>query len=314
MFRQLVVLQAVGAVLFLASACPDAGASPVTTGLQLWLDAQDVNGTGTQSPAGALGTWVNKGSGNDAMARAGFEPTLVLGTGPNGTDLVDFSTDIMDIAGMTGGHDQTVFWVLNQETGGNRQLLNHRQNNNQRLMLGTGGGKAEIQDNKSLNASIVNDRDYLLTLVVEEVTTDGAALFRDGVPVGTTTVTDRPVFTKAASLGAHPNGATTAPFDGQLMEMLIYDRALAADEQNQVGLYLEEKYGLGTAYGPATGIGVAFNGSSANHYTILEPEDIAGVVPAAHWNNLNTTGDASDLARPDRGLALSKDVPREGPW
>jgi hypothetical protein len=40
------------------------------------------------------------------------------------------------------------------------------------------------------------------------------------------------------------------PLSGDLAEILIYNRELTADERNQVGFYLEDKYGLDTAYTP----------------------------------------------------------------
>ena len=41
-----------------------------------------------------------------------------------------------------------------------------------------------------------------------------------------------------------------AELNGDIAEVLIYNRVLTAEESEQVGAYLETKYGLSTTYGP----------------------------------------------------------------
>lgn len=46
------------------------------------------------------------------------------------------------------------------------------------------------------------------------------------------------------------DGSTGGGLNGDIAEVLIYNRTLTALEQNQVGVYLATKYGLSTSYGP----------------------------------------------------------------
>lgn len=50
-------------------------------------------------------------------------------------------------------------------------------------------------------------------------------------------------------VGARNDGATWA-FDGLIAELIVYDRILSESEMNEVGYYLQEKYGLAGAYVP----------------------------------------------------------------
>ena len=55
------------------------------------------------------------------------------------------------------------------------------------------------------------------------------------------------------------NGNAVNALVGDIAEVLIYDSVLSASELNQVGFFLEDKYGLNTAYvpEPCTGVLVA---------------------------------------------------------
>jgi len=52
------------------------------------------------------------------------------------------------------------------------------------------------------------------------------------------------------SLGGRPSagGGCCGEWNGGIAEVLLFDRALTVSEQNQVGVYLAEKYGLTTSY------------------------------------------------------------------
>jgi hypothetical protein len=51
----------------------------------------------------------------------------------------------------------------------------------------------------------------------------------------------------AVQIGGDP-GSSSRRFAGDMAEILIYDRALTAGERNQVGWYLQQKYGLGGSH------------------------------------------------------------------
>ena len=81
------------------------GGAPVQTpadlpGLLFWLDATDVNGTGTNPANGPLGTWVDKsGNVNDANTRNAGERPEVATASLNGRNTVYFDAtegDVLD--------------------------------------------------------------------------------------------------------------------------------------------------------------------------------------------------------------------------
>ncbi len=48
--------------------------------------------------------------------------------------------------------------------------------------------------------------------------------------------------------GRLDSGGCCGEFDGKIAEILLFDKLLTVDEQNQVGQYLETKYGFNTEY------------------------------------------------------------------
>jgi len=80
---------------------------------------------------------------------------------------------------------------------------------------------------------------------------DPCQIYQDGVLAGTaaTVTVDADDTTASLLLGAVAEG-TVQFFNGQLAEVLIFNRALPWSEHNAIGYYLERKYGLDTAYVP----------------------------------------------------------------
>jgi len=76
-------------------------------------------------------------------------------------------------------------------------------------------------------------------------------------------------------------------WQGDYAEVLIYDRALSATEQNEVGLYLEEKYGLDTAYSVSLPV---TNGRvqhlDASQIDPTDPNQVQGGL-VGQWNDLS---------------------------
>jgi hypothetical protein len=65
-------------------------------------------------------------------------------------------------------------------------------------------------------------------------------------------------------LGISSGNATSHPFSGDIAEILIYNRELTTPERNQVGEYLEAKYGLTTSYvtNNPTGVRLSHSGNA----------------------------------------------------
>ncbi len=246
-------------VLFCAT---NADATPVTDGLVLWLDGQDVDGNNDGQVAGSVTNWVDK-SGNDdhAINNAADAPDLEIGVGPGGTDGVDFDGNDFLYSYASVSEDVTFIAVYTpDEVSGNDLLITSRYEPNAPLngLYGMGAGqsgnaKGELFIGSTMEGNVTAPvsvgTNYLFTYVFEFNAVDGGELILNGVSQGTadslTTATSLP--TTRTCVGNYV-GATSIGLDGDLMEVLIYDRALSDEEENEVGCYLETKYGLDTPY------------------------------------------------------------------
>ncbi len=236
-------------------------ATPITSDLVLWLDGQDVDGNNDGQVAGSVATWVDKsGNGNDAINSGASAPDLEIGVGPGGTDGVDFDGDDFLDSVAPISEDVTVIAVYTPDVvSGNGMLASAGVVGNWGAgMYGMGGGQvgyakgemyiASTKEGEVLGPVSVGTT-YLFAYVFEFNAEDGGELILNGVSQGTedslTTATS-PTTTRTR-VGNYV-ASTAAGLDGDVMELLIYDRALSDEEENEVGCYLETKYGLDTPY------------------------------------------------------------------
>ncbi len=250
----------IAVLAFVALTCATSvDATPVTSDLVLWLDAQDVDGNNDGQSGGAVTNWVDKsGNGNDATNDVAVnQPTLVINGGPGGTtDAVNFDGDnwLDSLASING--DVSVIAVYNTDVGGlaNDMLLSLDGTIDyyvESVQSSLTGGRIGVPGNAFLGrvqTSVVASTDYLLMWFAEWNTADGSELVIDGESKATadSSTAYSSVPTTITIVGNHP--AHSIGFDGDLMELLIYDRALSDDEEIAVGHWLETKYGLTTAY------------------------------------------------------------------
>ncbi|MEX0653863.1 MAG: LamG-like jellyroll fold domain-containing protein [Phycisphaeraceae bacterium] len=268
--RRFLPVLAVGAGMALAPSL--AQAAPVTTDLQLWLDASDVDGLGGQS---FTDTWADKsGQGNDVtQANASLRPTYSSSGGANNQAYFDFGgSHYLDNVGFdpgisTGGF--TVFTVINWDGPntefGQRPLAwgntdenpsvqlrmangSDDPNNLEWAMGGTGAGDATVGPFTPGFGSIDSDTSYLATVVRNSGSVtgylDGAAGATVSSPTDLSTAAN-PVLKVGGLMGTD-----VVNWHGQISEILIYDRTLSESELNQTGFYLAQKYGIDTTYVP----------------------------------------------------------------
>ncbi|MDD2599934.1 MAG: autotransporter-associated beta strand repeat-containing protein [Kiritimatiellae bacterium] len=219
------------------SALPVAAAPDTFNGCILWLRAD----AGAQTNAiGGVTNWVDQsGSGNHAASQAATaHPSLVLNS-INGQPIVRFSgADDNYIKFPRLTTIRTVFWVIKEDSDAA---------DSQRFLLGDQGGStydfhrgetkyiwnsshAPLMFNGTteLNGNEINGRTTLAptTMSVLSVRTAGNAT--------------------ANSLARDRNGNGRS-WDGDVAELIIYNRVLTKSEINSVYLYLENKYAISIA-------------------------------------------------------------------
>jgi hypothetical protein len=200
--------------------------------LAMWLKADALtNLTDGQT----VSTWTDaSGNGANATLAAGAPQfkTNVL----NGLPVVRFDTTGSDYFSFTRMTNiNTVFWVLKESTNGIHFLLGdasvydfHR------------GLNGEIFYGKYANPNILNGTTRLMGSVVNPTNT----LLGSGYRL-VSVVTAGNVTASRISL----DRVYGRSWDGDIAEIIIYNRALTPAEESGVGLYLTQKYGLATTYG-----------------------------------------------------------------
>ena len=206
------------------------------TDAALWLDASQLIGLANGA---TVSTWTDmSGNGNNAIA-AGSVATYVTGA-LNGQPVVRFNsngnasfnfTEITDI--------RTVFWVVKNTNPGfpGRNFL-----------LGHSGTLFDFHPGESgqlwasyANSSVLNGITKLMGTPVNGTAT---ALTSSSYAL-VSLATIGPV--RANTLSQDRNN-TGRSWTGDMAEVLIYNRALTQTEENAIGAYLSNKYGLVTDY------------------------------------------------------------------
>ncbi|MEX1017570.1 MAG: LamG-like jellyroll fold domain-containing protein [Phycisphaeraceae bacterium] len=268
--RRFLPVLAVGAGMALAPSL--AQAAPVTTDLQLWLDASDVDGLGGQS---FTDTWADKsGQGNDVtQANASLRPTYSSSGGANNQAYFQFDgTQYLDDIGFdpgisTGGF---TFFAVAQWDGANNQFPprvfswgDSDENPSMQLRLasgsdnptdfqwamsGTGGGDGGLGPITPGFGTVDVGTTYLATVLRDSGSVTG---FLDGVAgLAGSGPTDLSTATNPLLRVGGRMDTDVVNWSGTISEILIYNRTLSESELNQTGFYLADKYGIQTTYVP----------------------------------------------------------------
>ncbi len=241
-----------------------------TTGLDVWLDAQDINGNGDDNlgigDGATVTTWVNKGvnSIGDATASFSSTPTYEAGDGPlawqdaiyfsSTTDLDSFQLpEFMDsdtfsifaVAKTTGGSGpRPIFWDYGTVGG-------------EMIYFGARGDSRVRDDPPVQNVLSVasgsdwfNDWDRGMMILSSDEGTPEAFSLKVG-PVGSTATATNAAYGSTTWEGIHASptigqypvgGSTDNAFVGYMAEILIYDHAVTGTDRTAVLNYLETKY------------------------------------------------------------------------
>ncbi|MDG4553136.1 MAG: hypothetical protein P9E24_02645, partial [Candidatus Competibacter sp.] len=232
-----------------------------TGGLLLLLDAG--NAALETIDGDEVTTWRDaSGQGRDAVTASGRAPTLV--TGALGGDAVLRFDGIDDYLGLPAGFSDftnglTLFVVARPagvQAGAKLVLLGNGAGQ-ANVALGRNGGGAGLQYFTTsgggdygwfgTGAALANNDAALYTVVQGGGTANAtvtATVSKNGVAVGSGSVYVPPVATRATNYLGRSYWAGDGYFQGDLAEIILYNRALSAAEQSAVRAYLTEKYGL----------------------------------------------------------------------
>jgi hypothetical protein len=242
---------------------------PVVAGQVLWLDAADAAtirdtdgdyassgiGGANNGFSGTVATWVDKSASgfNVANATPAQQPTYTVG-GLNGKNILTFdgAADKLTNAGaVIAGNDYTTFVVFNRTTAAARDGV---------FELGGGGSRNALFVNESANklgyyingsffhsSNVYTASTYEVVSIVHDTTTFG--LWRNGSSeISTTGGT-----TRATTTGIYvgDDSSTGDQLQGNIAEIIVYDRDLTPDERRDIQNYLGNKWGI-TINGNAT--------------------------------------------------------------
>jgi hypothetical protein len=246
--------------------CPQLHAQtlPVTNGLQLWLDASDVNATGTNPSNGALvTTWKDKSPAARQAVQINNQNAAILNNNQiNGkavmhftrtSDLIGsvFNVSNLDIRATTM-NAVTIFTVYRQGTNvvSQQGLWGNDNANWDRFFMtifANGSSNGAVSVGTSVpNYVGINDAGAvgvtkLLTAVYDRGVTNGSTIYYNGSPVQS--VTDNTHATDAQTSFYIGWDGDNNSFDGDIAELLVFNRKLTLCEIQQVNKYLGTKYG-----------------------------------------------------------------------
>ncbi len=313
-------------------------------GLQLWLDASDIDADNTPDSLGdgdPIGVWQDKSSrGIDANAASGVpaeNPTYAAA--PSGLNApaigLTGASQCYFRAGVQGNwnflHDGsgcTVFVVYYDQTadlgtlygtggGGSANVGAHtgpRDSSDDGIYWsvakGTGGDMFYVE-----NHTAQSDGDFpknawgvyacTFTNAATPPPENEINVYNNGTSsfsVNSSKTPSSANSTHVLCLGSENNAFS---LNGYLAEVIIYDRVLSNAEQNQVGHYLENKYGISTAYtDPTTEPTYMSDGSvwAADYEAVLHMKETSGTLGDATANG-NTATVAGNPQRNADGIA-----------
>ncbi|MBS1780220.1 MAG: T9SS type A sorting domain-containing protein [Bacteroidetes bacterium] len=242
-----------------------AGPAGVNSGIVLWLDGSNVNNTTPStnpSNGSSLSTWKDvSGNGNDATVFSGQNTPTVNSSQLNGHDVVQFTRTtnflgtVYEVTGVdvraTTMPQLTIFTVYrqgsyastdwqciwgNDDGSWDRFFMSRFGSNNGIVSVGAPTNYVSVP-----NAGVQGDI-KLLTAVYDNGTTNGSTIYFNGSPVQTVTDNTSPTAAQTdLRIGFDGNDN---PFNGDIAEMIVYDRKLTDCEIQTINRYLGFKYNV----------------------------------------------------------------------
>jgi uncharacterized repeat protein (TIGR02543 family) len=216
------------------------------TDLVLWLDASAPD---TMTVAGTtVNEWRDKLDSAAKMTRQAGAPTVVA-TGIGGIPTVRFDTSSRMNDGVNHAAPVTIFYVSRQTGGANGRVLTSSGNN---WLLGYWSGRrgsAYFDGDVRLGGDGVGSSDTAPHLYATTIPGSGSdsTVWAEGLQIASNQggVTGP----NNLQLNGLSSGGGNEPSNCDISEVLVYNRILAPDELDKVGVYLTLKYSLPTSYG-----------------------------------------------------------------
>lgn len=268
----------------------------------LWLEGADFDGNGTPDTGTSgtpLATWVDKspGQGVNSVAATGGAPTMQFGS-TNAVRFTGGSEDKLDNATLNVSGDYTVFTISQADAfAGSGHLLSglNSEGTDAVLYRNSGGGYNFYSGQSTGNVN----HQFAVRPASAEFKLTGYQISSAGIDTAMYQSLQRPLdFGGAATLNGVRVGnldrdtpsSVIRPeaFNGQIAEVLIYNRQLTPVEISEVGNYLNAKYNLKAAF--ATGAA-----------TQIETGNVSGGSPST----LNPGSAAFEGGRVNVGLATT---------
>jgi len=231
----------------------DTNTLPVLDSLVAWFDAADLN-TITES-SGDLSQWDDKsGNGHHATQGVGADQPSFVTDVVNGLPVVRFNgtSDFLDLGSVviSGTTGRTFFLVCRADNTGTAEAMISLSTS------GANGGRYDLTGQISLRVvagfrqftvSIVDASNYFVLSVWNAASSDVSATEgrRNGTALVQASVNTQAIDTQVSGttrLGE--NGVSNQFYDGDLSEVIMYDRELSASEIDSVESYLAAKWGI----------------------------------------------------------------------
>ena len=224
-------------------------------GLLFWLDATDINGTGSNPADGTpVATWVDKSSNGFLFNRIDATESPVLqATGFRGlpTVRVDDTMDGFQAPGTfsSPSGSYTVFFVgqqIESNIGGfNAYLFDLSGTDRFLFWLNDDNSPGFYYQNAFQGPPAIQDSsEVYATWIFDEARTPTAELRINGVSVRTDANFVNTDLSSNARLGSRFTAEATTNFDGYMSEYFFYNRTLTAQEITLVETYLKNKWGF----------------------------------------------------------------------
>ena len=243
-------------VVVLSAVVANAGLT-YTTGLDVWLDASDIDGSGnaTLTDGQAITTWVNKGTTGVGNAAKNGSTSTYAASNEVHNAAVTLNNSLYQTGEFSDSTNRTIYFVVNRaaSSGAEGTLLNdYGGAGGELLMVRTGssgsGQRDASNDATWLTESSVDVDDQWLTLFYSFNAADGTIRFgevggtiqTETVPVGYDLNTTFEGGQDPVLFGFH-DGNNSHDFNGLVSEVLIYDHLLDASTQALVESYLATK-------------------------------------------------------------------------
>ncbi|MEM7394309.1 MAG: hypothetical protein AAF492_18375, partial [Verrucomicrobiota bacterium] len=230
----------------------------VTDGLALWLDASDPATVIASSDPGFVERWLDKsGRGNDMIQSATANKPATGADVLNGLNVLTFDGNNV-LAGppfLAGGDDTYTMIAVWRPHANRTQVIFEQSQTPQTVgtrasMLQTGADYGyNGQNNDSHDLVVCPPNEWRSSIMMlNGAPANNVRLWDNGREnYGTIDIVTADVGTSATRIGNKltSNGEW---FDGDMAEILAFDRDLSEAEVQEVGAYLEQKYQFGAAY------------------------------------------------------------------